>query len=517
MNNSARRIMKITGVLVLSMFFLPISCTDLDEDTFGVVTPETFFRNESEAVTGLVPVYASLRSFYDERNIRGISEVTSDEIVVPARPGWGWEDGGLWLRLAEHNWTPQHSSITGTYNNLFSAIARANSFLYNLDNSDAVFDSKEQLIAETRFLRAFFYANLVDLYGNVPIVTQPLTNTDELPSNDGASNRKQVAQFVVDELNEVIPLLPTQQIGENFGRATKGAAQMLLARMYLNANIYFETGSFSDADLQKVVALATEVIDSGVYSLMDNYLDIFNPAYELDNPEAIFVTRYSNVGGAGNNINQLSLNVHPSFKNTNPWGGFVVTADLVNSYLEDDARFDVIVVDTLKDDDGNVVTTGNVISGEVEPVVHNRDLTDINRTGFFDGARLLKWPEDPNISAGSAGNDFIIIRFTEAYTMRAEAYLRTGNETNALTDINAVRARAFEAEEPLVSLDLDLLLEELGKEFLFEAHRRTDLIRFGKWNDPWQFKLENDPIRKLFPIPQVELDANPNLTQNPGY
>lgn len=517
MNYSTTNIWRAARILLASLFLLPFSCTNLEEDTFGVVTPETFFRNEAEAFTGLVPVYASLRSFYNERGVRGISEVTSDEIVVPARPGWGWEDGGTWLRLAEHNWTPQHGDIRSTYGNLFSAIARANSFIVNLESSDAEFDTKAQVLAETRFVRAFCYSQLLDLFGNVPIVTAPLADTDELPSNEGATNRPMVAQFVVDELNAVIDLLPVEQKGDNFGRASKGAAQLLLARMHLNKNIYFETGAFSDTDMQAVIALTTEVINSGAYGLVDSYTDIFDPNNEVDNPEAVFVCRYANVGGAANNINLISLNIHPSFQNTSPWGGFVVTADIVNSYDQNDDRLNVVVVDTLKDDNGNVVETGNVISGNVEPVVHNRDLTDINRTGFFDGARMLKWKEDPNISAGAAGNDFIILRYTEAYTMRAEAYLRMGNQANALADINTVRARSFEPDEPLASLDLDILLEEFAKEFLYEVHRRTDLIRFGKWSDPWQFKLENDPIRSLFPIPQVELDANPNLSQNPGY
>ena len=504
----------IVGIFGLFMVF---SCTDFTEDTYGVVTTDTFFQNEEESLTGLVPVYASIRPLFTDSSFLGVSEVTSDATIVPSRPGWGWEDGGVWISLSEHAWTAQNVHLIGFYNHAFTSIALANSFISNIEDSEAEFPTKPQLIAEARFLRAYSYMVLLDSWGNVPLVTEPLKDSDQPSSNEGATNRPIVAQFIIDELNEVADLLPDSQTGENYGRVSKYAAKMLLARMYLNSNVYFETGAFSESDLDKAISLTTEVIDSGHYSLIDSYLSIFDIENELDNSEAVFVARFDNVTGAGNSINFISLNAHPSFEKIAPWGGFVVTADIVNSFDLNDERLGQIVVDSIFDENGDPFKTTNIISGNLEPIVHDRNLVDPIRTGFFEGARLLKWPEDPNQVGSNGGNDFIVVRYTEAYTMRAEAFLRMGDESNALNDINLVRERAFDPNEPLTSLNLESLLEELGREFVFEAHRRTDLIRFGKWTQPWQFKDNTDPTRSLYPIPQPELDTNPNLTQNPGY
>ncbi len=507
----------INNIIIAGCLALVLgSCTNLDEELFGVVTPETFFRNEEEAFTGLVPVYASIRFAGHYERFRGMSDLSSDAIVVPGRPGWGWEDGGKWIEVAEHNWTPNTAGPSAVYADAFTAIARANSFLENLSNSDAVFDKKDQLLAETRFMRAFCYYILLDFFGNVPIVEAPLRSGDELPGNENATNRPKVAKFVVDEINAIMDDLPAEQTGENFGRITKGAAQMLLARMYLNSSIYFETGSFSNTDLQNVIDITTDIINSGQYNLMDKYLDIFHPDNEMDNPEAVFVIRYGNVGGAASFINRISLSVHPDLP-LGGWGGFVVTADALNSFDASDDRINQIVVGEVRDDEGNLVTANNPITGQVEPVIHTPDLVDIRRTGFFEGARLLKWANDDHPS-NIAGNDFIVFRLTEAYTMRAEARLRMGDAGGALADINLIRERAFDPDEPLASLNEDILLEELGREYLFEGHRRMDLIRFGKFTfETWQFKTNTDPTRQLFPIPQGQLDTNPNLTQNPGY
>ncbi|MGX1931033.1 RagB/SusD family nutrient uptake outer membrane protein [Flagellimonas sp. 2504JD4-2] len=454
---------------------------------------------------------------FNQRGFVGLSEVSSDATIVPSRPGWGWEDGGSWIRLSEHSWTPNHLDLSNFYSDMFSGIARANSFIFNIENSDAQFNQKEELIAEARVLRAYFYLILLDMYGNVPIVTEPLRDSDQPPSNDNASNRSKLAQFVVDELNEAMQLLPNLQRGENFGRVSQDAAKMMLAKLYLNSNIYFETGVFSDQNLDLVINLTSDIINSGSYSLITPYIDTFNTKNELDNPESIFAIRFDPVSGAGNVVNQISLNAHPDFTTISPWGGFVVTADIVNSFEVEDNRLEQIVVDTIFDANGLPFSALNFITGEEEIVIHDRNLTDPLRTAYFDGARILKWNEDPNIVGSDGGNDFLAIRLSEAYTMRAEANLRLGNSELALTDINIVRARAFEPDNPLSAIDLDILLKELGREFVYEGHRRTDLIRFGKWTDAWQFKDTTDNIRGLFPIPQTELDANPNLTQNPGY
>ncbi len=487
---------------VLLMVLLVGSCTNLDENPMSQVTPDNFFTTEEELLAAVIPVYNSARLFQWSEAAH-LQEVPSDEIVVPTRGG-DWDDGGDWRRQQLHEWTPTESRLNSAWSDLYGGIARANSVLEAMEASPlSDSDLVRTFKAEVRFLRALFYWWLMDMFGNVPLVTKTL-QLGELPVQ---ATRQEVFDFVVQELTEAVPDL--KEVAPT-GRATKGAANTLLATVYLNAEVYTGTPRW-----QECVAACDAVINSGLYSLMPTFKDVF--ALENEGPantENIFVIPNLPEEGVGFFRQQATL--HYNQIPVTPWNGFSVLADFYNKYDPDDDRRDVLLV-------GPQVVLAGPNAGQPafdrqgNPLIFTVETPLIGATEG-NGVRILKWPLDPNQNGPNAGDDFAIFRYAHVLLAKAEALFRLGNTGEALTLVNQVRARSFEPDKPLTSLDLDAILDERGRELLWEEFRRTDLIRFGRFLDAWTLKPPSDgPHRNLFPIPQIQLDTNPNLVQNPGY
>lgn len=488
-------------VLLLSL--LLGSCRNLDENPASQVTPDNFFRTEEELLAAVIPVYNSARLF-SWSEAAHLQEVTSDEIVVPTRGG-DWDDGGDWRRQQEHAWTPTEARLNTAWTDLYGGIAKANAVLEAMEASPL---SDTELVrtfkAEVRFLRALFYWWLMDMFGNVPLVTRTL-QLGELPVQ---ATRLEVFDFVVQELTEALPEL--EEVAPSYGRATKGAGNALLATVYLNAEVYSGTARW-----QECVNACDAVINSGMYSLMPTFKDIF--ALENEGPgntENIFVI--ANLAQSGVGFNRHMASLHYNQLPQTPWNGFSVLADFYNKYDPADARRDILL-------QGPQVVLSGPNAGEPafdrqgNPLIFTVETPLINATEG-NGVRILKWPVDPNQIGGDAGNDFAVFRYAHILLAKAEALFRLGSTGEALTLVNQVRARAFEPDQQLNSLDLQTILDERGRELLWEEHRRTDLIRFGRFLDAWTLKPASDGAhRNLFPIPQIQLDANPNLVQNPGY
>ncbi|MFQ6115731.1 MAG: RagB/SusD family nutrient uptake outer membrane protein, partial [bacterium] len=322
------------------------------------------------------------------------------------------------------------------------------------------------------------------------------------------ATRQEVFDFVVQELTEALPDL--EEVAPSFGRATKGAANALLATVYLNAEVYTGTARWNEC-----VKACDAVINSGQYSLMPTFTGVF--ALENEGPantENIFVIPNLPEGGVGFFRQQATL--HYNQIPVTPWNGFSVLADFYNKYDPDDARRDVLLV-------GPQVVLAGPNAGQPafdrqgNPLVFTVETPLIGATEG-NGVRILKWPLDPNQSGPNAGNDFAIFRYAHILLAKAEALFRLGNSGEALALVNQVRERCFDPDKPLASIDLDTILDERGRELLWEEFRRTDLIRFERFLEAWTLKPADDgPHRNLFPIPQIQLDTNPNLVQNPGY
>ena len=516
-------------VLLAPLAFTQQGCTNLDEETFGVITPDQFFRTEEEIIAALAPVYAQLRNLM--WNYHNISQHTSDETLVPTR-GTDWDDGGHWRQLHQHNWDALTVDWNGAWVDSFTGIARANVVLANLEAVDV--PGKAAIQAELRFLRAFYYYTLMDLFGGVPIVTDAATDPDNPP---GRATRAEVFAFVESELQAARADLPASWSGANEGRATSGAADALMAKIYLNAEVF--TGTVSAAGLtpgtarwQDAADAADRVINSGQYSLAGDFFDNFR----VDNhtsPEIIFAVGH--LGQPGFGLNFIMRGLHYNQIPQTPWNGFSTLAETFNQFGDTDQRKNIFLVgqmfagpnegcagsecfasgDPLQDRVGNPL---NFTPGYFRPdgTAVTGNPINVDETS---GVRVLKWEIDPSRSGGDNGNNYAYLRLAEMYLIKAEAFHRLGRTEDAVAQINLVRERVFDPDGPIDSSgDFDAkILQERLFELMWEATRRQDLIRFGKFTDPWEFKSVQDPFRILGPVPQVQIDANPNLTQNPGY
>ena len=272
-------------LLLISVLFL--SCTALDETPFSQVTPDNFYQTEAELIAAVVPVYSNLyRYFWNPTNL---AEVSSDEIFIPQRGG-DWGDNGRWRSIQEHTWTPTLTDIEGAWLDSYTGIALANSTLDNLRTSTSGSSLIPTFIAEVRVLRAFYYWWLCDMFGGVPIVTDPTTDPDNPPT---PNTRAEVFDFIVKEVTEALPNLETSFGSGSYGRVTRGAANAFLATVYLNAEVYSGTPRWSET-----VATCDAIINSGLYELLPNYGDNFLLANEgPGNTETIFVIATKPEGG----------------------------------------------------------------------------------------------------------------------------------------------------------------------------------------------------------------------------
>ncbi|MBO6576938.1 MAG: RagB/SusD family nutrient uptake outer membrane protein [Rhodothermales bacterium] len=515
--------------LVLALLLVPVQgCTDLDEETFGVITPDQFFQTDEEIIAALAPVYAQLRAMM--WNYHNISQVTSDESMIPVR-GTDWDDGGHWRNLHQHNWDALNSDFNGAWTDAYTGVARANVVLANLpDGADPA------IAAELRFLRAFYYYQLMDLFGGVPIVEDAATDPDNPPSR---STRSEVFAFVESELNAARTDLPAAWDGANKGRATQGAADALLAKIYLNAEVF--TGTVDAGGLTKgqarwqdAISAADRVLNSGQYQLAGDFFDNFR-TNNHESPEIIFSVGHLGKGGLG--LTFIMRGLHYNQIPQSPWNGFATLAETYNKFDEDDMRRKIFLLGQMYGDPNQACigsecfATGAPLEDRVgNPLAFTLEYLDPNGnpvTGTpigvneTSGARVMKWEIDPNRVGGDNGNDYAFLRLAEMYLIKAEALNELGQTAAAMSQLNTLRARVFDPAEPVTASSQaearDVILNERLFELMWEASRRQDLIRAGKFNEAWEFKAASPGFMVLGPIPQVQRDANPNLTQNPGY
>ncbi|MCH8838499.1 MAG: RagB/SusD family nutrient uptake outer membrane protein [Candidatus Marinimicrobia bacterium] len=497
-NHVDRKLRYLTPFLCVPLLFW--GCTDLEETPFSVVQPDEFYLTEAQLLAAVIPVYANLRT-YSWGETAHVGEAASDEIYVPTR-GSDWFDAGNWQRLQEHTWTETDTKLKDSWLDAFRGIARANVTLEALENSTSESDLLPAFKAETRFLRAFHYWWLLDLFGNVPIVTDATPNPDNPPVQ---KTRQEVYDFIV---SETIAALPDLKEEPALGRASKGAANALLATVYLNAEVY--TGT---AQWQKTIDACDAVINSGLYALLATHKDVFALENE-GNVENIFVVGHNPEGGVG--LVRLMATLHYSQLPSSPWNGFSVQADFYNKFDSDDARIDQLLI-------GQQFILGGPAAGDSafqrdgKPLFYTVDLGAFLQANESHGVRMLKWPVDRNASGGDAGNDFAIFRYSHILLAKAEAKLMMGADAEALTLVNLVRERNFDPDKPLAAITRELILDERGFELLWESFRRQDQIRTGRFDDAWANKAASAEYRNLFPIPQTQMDANPNLVQNTGY
>jgi len=496
---------------VLTAMGLVTACTDLvtkEVDSKVVVKDASGSTNvvPAEALTGS---YNALSTFTDQAGIYSMTEHVTDELIPPTR-GVDWSDNGVWRSLYTHTWDPSHSNINNAWNAL-------NQNIYNIQYILEAGGVTAQQTAEAKFLRAFNRYYVMSFWGQMP---------DRKTSEGGEVNPKVYTRsegfgLVEKDLLEALPALPSIAGGAvPQPTASKAAANAMLSRLYLNKGVFTAANAegpytFAPADMNLVVKYAAAVTNNG-YVLNDNYFDNFKgtgPSKE------VILTSVQ-----GSPQNRVYMTLHYN-QNPSGWNGFATLADFYGKFDAADKRrtgstgltvgtpFYGIGLGFLagqqKNDDGtNIVDTRTGL-----PLQFSADVP-LSGAATNKGIRVMKY--HPPFY-----DKYILLRYGEVYMNMIEAKVRGGSDpssaTTAQQDIDALRAKR--GLPPLGHAPtLQDVLDERGRELYWEGLRRDDLIRFGKFNDPWAEKGANtDAFRVLYTIPQLAVDSNPNLKQNPGY
>jgi hypothetical protein len=338
--------------------------------------------------------------------------------------------------------------------------------------------------------------------------------------------------YIISELTAILPALPDGPAT----RANKDAARVLLMKCYLNKGAFANRAAptFDAADMQQVVTLADQIITSNRYSFSSNYFDNFAPNNASIGRENIWTQEnLGGISGAGGDIrSRWHSSVH---YNSQPsgWNGFSTLSDLYNKFEASDKRRGVAYPtnSTVYPNPGNRVNVGFLAGQQYDmrndaplkdrtgaPLIFTPQVSIIEKGNNLEvtGIRAYKYMIDfPNADQGQWDNDYVYFRYADVLLMKAEAQLRTNNAAAGLVIVNLVRTNR--GATPLASLTLDNMIDERARELYLESWRKQDLIRFGKYLMAWQEKPASDPKYLVFPIPNGQLAANPNLTQNPGY
>jgi len=546
------------------------SCTDLQEQ----ILDESLSggAKESELVhNSIAPAYAMLPEFFRHTRYFAVQEISTDEAILPYRGGRDWGDNGIYIELHQHTYTPVHSNIQQCWDYLTTMISRtvtAIDVLTPLAESDA--DAKV-FLAEAKGLRAFYNMLCLDLWG----ITFKKENASELSE---ILRGDEAIQYIESEFNVAAPDL-RNDVGP--GRLTQHGVHSLLARLYLNAPVwrdpYATSFNFTAADMDKVIAFSDKVINSGQFKLSEEYFANFDNDNHTNNELVFAVDQRPDLNG-NNRMSYFSMSDNfygnPLYPKGNGTDGPAITPDFYRTWVNAnlpldpataDARFFwermIIPADSaiaaedfevnrgiyrgmqyglqntgrqtpfLKDENGKFKIGKLRDRRRAEENAYVDFTEEINFTpegsNYNTGYRVEKyqWSKSSDDGRNKGEADIVIVRLADLYMMRAEAKLRKGDISGALNDVNFVRtsrtARPAVTPKPLHEMNLDILFRERGFEFYWEHQRRTDMIRFGKYEGNWTEKTNNDSKKRLFPIPQSAIDGASDtegyLVQNRGY
>ncbi len=537
--------------IFISLILLQLnnSCTNLDETVYSNIVAEQFKPTEADLFSVAGPSYTTLRGWlFGWHGNFDLQEECSDEIVTPVRPN-GWNDGGVYKELHYHTWTSDHDYFSGSWSSCYTGINYCNKIIYQIENGTlpiADETKKNSFIAEMKVLRAFYYYILCDNFGNVPISTQWNVPSDFLPDQ---STRQQVYDFIIKEVKDNIDLLSEKSGGEYYGRVNKWFAHTLLAKMYLNAEVYTGTAHWADC-----VTECDAVIASGLFSLEPNFKDVFKVANE-NSKEIIFAIPFkTSDDGRYGWFHLCFKTLHPQNQLTydftyTPWGGNCGIPQFIDSYSPSDKRLKSCWISgTQFSSAGDTLYCTMDTKLVKKPLAYTNYVQSVKISKEYEGFRIGKFEIEKGIGWGGLSNDFPLFRYGDIYMMKAECLLREGDAGNAAALVTQVRARDFDnPADALVTGDQLMqgsgykygfyekatfskgmqggadvkygrMLDELGWEFCAEARRRQDMIRFGVFTTKsWLSHVPNGDYRSLFPIPQKQLETNNKLVQNPGY
>ncbi|WP_162126498.1 RagB/SusD family nutrient uptake outer membrane protein [Flavobacterium phycosphaerae] len=513
MKTTLKRVSLVAAILLM------VSCSqELDQKPLIGDTLENLLQNNPEAVKGLVS------KMYGTFALTGPSGPGSSDIVANDAGETGflrgiinlqdftaddmknrWGDDGLDQLTTTSNWTQNNKFFRYLFDRVYYTVPQTTNLINALSNTNG--PDKELYVSELRFLRALAYYYMIDCFGKgILITTENYGTADPLPE----ASRTQLFNYVESELLAIEDKLPQTN---QYGRANKATARMLLAKLYLNAEVYTGAARYDDA-----LIYVDKVITEGGYSLATNFTQNFsgdnNTSPEIIFPliaDAISSQSYGNTTYLVNGSLNSETMTLSAYGATEGWGGHRATKAWYSLF-------------------GDLATSPDARAQLFWTTGHSYEMT--NYKTWTDGYPCTKFRNSnftgPTTPTSFSSTDFPLFRLADAYLMYAECVLRGGggSMTQAFDYVKAVRNRSNAPAITMADLTLDFILDERGRELNFEGHRRSDLIRFGKFTGgsylwPWKGNAVNGTsipdTYKLFPIPLTALDANPNLTQNPGY
>jgi starch-binding outer membrane protein, SusD/RagB family len=525
--------------IVLIMACSMLSCHEIDVPVTTLLTPDIFPKDSLQFIQASGPVYTALRDSYS-LNYWFMQSLSSDEAIMPARGG-NWYDNQQYRMLHYHDWTRDHGWTNSCWTWLTTVIGTTNQALSILQNAEPdTYTLKKSNLAELKMVRAIAYFMMMDLYGNVPIYTES-GDLSQRPN----SSRKDVFNFIESEINLALPDLSDVTGITTYGRATKYTAYALLAKMYLNAEVYTGATRYDDA-----IKACDAVISSNKFAIEPRatYLQMFYPTNGPTMKEFIFSIPYDATVSNGymfysrydlprSHRAKFSLAFTPSApRSTLP--EFYVNFNDVNDIRNrqwltglqflNDGVTPIRVTTTKQGYDFTYTGTDAASSFTYQVDLTPNILLRLNPAAFDVGNdeiawnmgyRNVKFYPDATSLTRNQNNDVPFLRYSDVILMKAEAILRGGAATLGATPlslVNSIRANRT-TSAPLASVTLDVLYAERCRELAWEAWHRNDMIRFGKFEGKWGFKTDSDPNKRIFPIPTTAFKYNSQLLQNTGY
>ena len=557
----------VSSMLILGGLFSACSGF-LDEDPKSKIPEEEAYKSEKLVyVNTIATIYTSFgnRLYGSTDNVHTLQEFSSDAWILPGRQG-DWVDGGKWQSLFLHNYGPGNATIKSTWNALYTIIGNCNTSIDNLETFIQAGGESylQDYQYEARAVRAILYYHLVDLFGRVPLVTSSKT----VMADVNQSSRSEVYQFIVDELTDCIPHLPSgkcQNMGKYYGRVTKAVGYMAMAKVAINSPILskddWNDGSLvggiakvapyvnqagknikialdgTTRDAWETVLYCQKQIEKEGYSLQPNFSQNFSKTND-SSVENIWTQPSDGTTYKVSDYNPTRTlhAAHASAYGLQGWNGACATVEQMKVFKygtdEQDPRMDMTFFYGPVFVDGKPIDAGlgdgaQLCYNPMDVVVDFKE--DVpNQILKFAGARMSKYEVDNTTSSYlNHNNDKVFWRYADALLLAAEAKVRMGQSGDA--EVNEIRDRVQAGQKSNVTLQDSL--DERMLEFSYEGMRRQDQIRFGTYTEPTtdryagvhhnvatgDYVVDNTGFTTVFPIPTSVLELNTKLTQNPGY
>ena len=481
--------------LSFAILSLAAACSEdfLEKEPLGSITEDAFFKTETHAVEATNAVYRMLRRWeVHVFSYVGMTDIVSDD----ADKGSTVTDASFLLEIDNFSYNSTNIAPQTVWGGYFQGIHRANVAITRIPAIEMDETLKNRLIGEAKFLRAYFYLNLVRWFGDVPLNTEPLTPDKFVQPR---APKEQVYAQIIKDLEEAAAVLPTTYPNADKGRATKGAANGLLARVYMTLG-----------DFAKMEQKALEVINSGVYSLYPDYARLFQYDGELSS-EAVFevINTPDDQGLGGSQYNEVQgVRGVPNLG----WGFNRPSDDLIRAYEPGDPRREATILYV-----GEVLPDGSAVVEDNPEIIGER----YNQKAWV--------PRRPDGANGSGGGNIRVLRYADILLMAAEALNENNKPQEALGYLNQVRTRARGNRPATVLPNVTVtdkaqlrqrIWQERRVELALEQHRWFDLVRQNRVAAVMKAhgKSFQEGKHELFPIPQTEVDISGGvITQNPNY